>query len=355
MSITGHQTLLFTVHHIDNSLTTPNKVNVITTDFEQFTNKLFMQDLSAANKRSFKFSRESSEVAQIVNDLVNNVDNPNFNSTFEAKTDLLAERLLDVQQKVAQRHPGINPPKNGSLVVVFQKQNDKINILLSKIDQAIFLNLEDALYKSGLPDEKATQKTCSISYHLVDDKYEIASIIVSDTKPKISLFWSEDFLELKELTSDEHNTTTAFTAIENVISSYVKRKSRGDYTELRNNLVGYFQTRQSFRLDDMIDYVIGEYRPDNQEIDISKLKEKLNKLPEKNHFDTSFNIVSSQIKARFKRTYKVSEKIELRTSDYIEDLKNVIVAKEDPEYGNKILVIRNISEDIYNTFKGQED
>lgn len=355
MTITDNKTLLFTVHHIDNNDSTPSKVNIITSDSRKFTNKLFLQDLYATNKRSFKFARESSEVAQIIGELIKEADNKNFDMIFDAKTDLLAEKLLDVQIKTAAKHPGINPPKVGSLVIIFLKSDEKINILMSKIDQAIYLSLEDSLYKSGLPDEKASQKTCRFTYQLVDDEYQLVDIIVSDSKQKISSFWSEDFLELEELTSDEKNTTNAFTAIENVISTYVKKKSKGDFTELRNNLVGYFQTKPSFKFDDMVEYVVGAYTPEHEDIEIDKLKERLNKLPEKKGFDTSFNIVVSQIKSRFKRTYKVSDKIELRTSDYIKDLKNVIIAKEDQEYGGKILVIKNINDDLYNTFKAEED
>lgn len=355
MNITDNQTIYFSVHHIDNTETTPQKVQVITSDFRAFTNKIFMQDLNAANKRGFRFARETSEVGNIIKNLVCNLNDENFSSIFEAKTDLLAEKLLDVQQKRAERFPGIHPPKKGSLVVILQKLDEKLTILLSKIDQAIFLSLDDSLYKSGLPEEKATQKTCSVTYQLNGNEYQLVEIIVTDSKPKISSFWSEDFLDLKELTSDESNTLTAFTAIENVLSTYVKRKSKGDYEGLRNNLVGYFQTKPAFNFGEMIEYVVGEYVPESEEINTETLKERLKKLPEKKDFDTAFNIVVSQVKGRFRRSYKVSDKIELRTSDYIEDLKNVIIAKEDEDYGGKILVIKGINEDLYNTFKIEED
>ncbi|GAE48265.1 hypothetical protein JCM21738_5353 [Mesobacillus boroniphilus JCM 21738] len=105
----------------------------------------------------------------------------------------------------------------------------------------------------------------------------------------------------------------------------------------------------------MIEYVVGEFVPESEEINTETLKERLRKLPEKKDFDTAFNIVVSQVKGRFRRSYKVSDKIELRTSDYIEDLKNVIIAKEDENYGEKILIIKGINEDLYNTFKIEED
>ncbi|MFS0766072.1 hypothetical protein [Peribacillus phoenicis] len=352
MTVEGKQ--IFAVHQIDHENSSISKVNIKTIDFQKFTTKLFAQDLAATNKRGFKFSRESTELSQIVESLISNSEAENFDSIFEAKTDQLAKKLLDAQIKAALRNPGINPPKKGSLVVIYLKKENQINLLISKIDQAIFMNLEDSLYKAGLPEEKATQKTCSISFQLVGEEYQLIDIIVSDSKPKIATFWYDDFLELKELNTNERNTLNAFNAIDNVLSSYVKRQSKRDYTELRNTLTGYFKTKTSFKFDDMVEYVIGDYSPENDKINIEGLKESLKKLPEKKDFDTSFNIVVSQIKARFKRSYKVTEKIELRTSDYIEDLKNVILAQED-EYGEKVLIIKHIDEDLYNTFKLKEE
>jgi hypothetical protein len=344
----------FSVHLIDNESSTTYKVNIVSTDFHDFTRKLFFQELSATNKRYYKFSRDTNEVAQIITNLIENCDGDNFVSIFEAKTDLLAEKLLEAQQKTIERHPNIQPPKKGNLVVIFSKKEDKIEILISKIDQAMFLNLQNSKYTAGLPEEKATQKSCCIIYKLQDDEYQLENIIVSDTNSKIATFWVDDFLQLKELTSNESNTVNAFNGVENVISSYIKKKSKGDYVELRNNLVGYFRTKNSFKLDEMIEYVIGDYSPESDDINIETLKERLKLLPEKKDFDTSFEIIESRIKARYKRSYKVSDKIELRTSDYIENLKDVIVAKED-DYGEKVLIIKHINEEIYNSFKTEED
>ncbi|WP_148630412.1 hypothetical protein [Bacillus sp. E214] len=347
----GNTLVYFTVHQIENEKDIPTKVEIVTDDGEQFTNKLFMQDLNAKNKRGYKFARETSEVGRIITDIVSEIDNPEFLSIFEAKTDLIAERLLDVQKRRIQMSPGIKAPKKGSLVIIFQKLPDRINILISKIEQVLFLSLEEFVYRSGLPDENATQKTCSITYQLEDDEYRLLDIVVTDTKSKISVYWYDDFLELKELTCDESNTLGAFTAIENVLSRYVKRKSKKDYTDLRNLLVGYFQTKKSFRLDEMVEYVVGDYVPESENVNISELKRRLVALPESKGFDSAFNIIASQVKSRFKRSYKISDKIELRTSDYIEDMRNVIIAKEDEDFGEKVLVIKDIDEDIYNTFK----
>lgn len=343
----------FTVYTLDIDSNVTNKVNIITTDFEKFTNKIFVQDLSANNKKSFKFDENSPTLPLKLEELMVNWDQDNFDALFEELSDFLAKKLLKAQIKKRDQHPGISAPKKGNLVFVCLKREDKFEFLLSKIDQAIFLDLVDSKFKAGLPEEKATQKSCSIVYKVEDGENKILDITVSDTNQKISSFWTDDFLEVIELNSNEKNTKTAFNAVEGVLTSYVKRKSLKDYTELRNTLVGYFQTKTSFKYDDMIDYVIGDYTPKDENVKIDELKSRLNTLPAKKSFDTAFDIDNSQIKTRFKRTYKVSDKIEIRTSDYIEDLKKVIIAKED-EFGEKILVIKNIEKELYETFKSEE-
>ncbi|MGI8349656.1 hypothetical protein NiCM35_07735 [Niallia circulans] len=339
------------VYQIDNITNTINTANIGTTDFQSFLNKVCIQDLNAKNKKSYKYSRSATELVQIVNSIIDNLNEENFMSIFESKTKRLAEKLLYAQKLSMQRYPNVQAPKKGSLAVVLLIEEEKLDILISKIDQANFLNLEDSTYKAGLPEEKATQKTCSISYKLEDEKYELVSIEVSDTQAKIATFWSTDFLELTELHNNEKNTLNAFNAIDSVLTNYVKKKSPRDYTEFRNNLTGYFTTNTSFKLDDMINYVIGDYKPSSIDVNTEVLKNKFKQLPTNKNFDAAFDIDNTRIKNRFKRSYKVSDKIELRTSDYIEDLKKVILAKEDDESGEKVLVIKNISNKLYEQFK----
>ncbi len=342
------------VYQVDNTNNSINKANINTNDFQSFINKVCIQDLNAKNKRSYQFKRDSTELAQIITSLIENVDDQNFLSIFENKVEALAYRLLDSQQRAAQQHPGINPPKKGSLAFICIKNEDKLEFLISKIDSENYLNVNDAKFEAGLPEDNATQKSCSISYKIEDDEYQFLEILVSDTKPTIAKFWYEDFLELSELKSDQRNTSKAYNEIDKILTSYVKKKSKNDYTELRNNLTGYFSTNSSFRLDDMIDYVVGAYTPEKQEINIDTLKERIRKLPESKDFDAAFNIDKSVIKSRFKQTYKLSEKMELRTSDYIDELKKVIFAKEDEVLGERVLIIKNIDDDVYEKFKERE-
>lgn len=322
------------------------------TDVNKFTEKLFQQSASAQNIKGFAFHRDTTEVHSLLKSLIESFYNSDseYNEIFLETSKIISERLLTVQNNYAARFTGINKPKNGGLVILLSPLESCIKILISKVDMELYLDKTEAIYRIGLPDSKATQKSCTITVELIDDDIVFTDIYVTDTQSKISTFWTDDFLELVELKSDEKNTTLAFNSIDRLLTDSVKKKSSGDYTELRNHLVGYFQTQPDFKMDEMINHVVGNYVPTDDRINVTKLKADIEGLAAKKSFDTSFSIDASKIKNRFKRTYKISDKIDLRTFDYIEDLKEVITAKKN-SVGVRVLQIKNINEDIYNTFK----
>lgn len=342
--------LNFSVHVIDHETNSVEDVKIETDDITTFTTNLLLQIRNVNNKRSFKFAENSSGMAKTFSDLLMKIDTDEFDNEFKETTNIVSKKLCQAQIEHTINHSGIKPPKKGSLVVVVIQSEEIVEVLITKINLESFIDIQDAIRKAGLPDEKAVQKSCFITYQVGNEKVEVQDVFVSDSGTTISRYWSNDFLELIELTSNETNTKNAFNIIEQIIVRNCKKKSKKDYVDLRNNLVGYFQTSSSFNLDSMIDYVIGDFQPDNEEVNISKIKESLTALKENKKFDSSFDIELTAINTRFKRVYKISDEIELRTINHIENLNTKIVASID-EYGEKILKIRNISEEVYQSFK----
>ncbi|KAA0560736.1 hypothetical protein F0342_21480 [Bacillus sp. CH30_1T] len=355
MSITTEANFkLFAVHKIDNTNNVALSVNIATNDIEAYTRNLFYQSLNAKNIRGYRYRSETTEIATIVNDLISNIDKDNLDVIFENYAETIAGRLLYTQGKYNERYSGLPELKKGSLVTILSKHEDTVDILISKIDQENFISLEDSLLKAGLPENKATQKSCAFTFNIVNDEYQLKEIVVTDTNPKISTFWAQDFLELTEISDDDKNTKDSFNQIEKVLLRNVNSVSKTDYTELRNSLVGYYRNNLSFNFENMVQHVIGDYEPESEKLKISKVKDALEKLRQQGKFDTAFEIKKEVIKARFKRSYKLSEQIELRTSDYIKNLKNVIIAKENG-LGEKVLEIKDINEEVYQKFLRKEE
>lgn len=228
---------------------------------------------------------------------------------------------------------------------------DELLITLAKIETVDFLEDVHLKIQSGLPINKKALKTAVICITQLEDTEELeVQITVTDSGSTIAKYWSDDFLEASELTSDEKNTKNAFTAIERILSQNLKTQAPSDYTELRNGLVGYFKKQPSFHFENMIDYVFGNYEMENTQVNLENVKDKVKKLLEKEKFDTHFTIVPNEIKARFKKTYKVTDEIELRTNGHIENLRHIIKATKNTQ-GEKILEIKIESDTIYKSFE----
>lgn len=298
-----------------------------TSDFVEYIRS--QQNIIQTKKsvRGFKERNMETEVVSHITKVITSED--------EAATASVAigKRLLKMEVKTAEKHPIANP-KRGSLIIVLYEEDNQEYILLLKVEHDPFIDESDLLRRIGLPIEKATLKSCLLE--VSDDK--LGDINIYDSNASIARYWWDDFLELDELTSDENNTKKAFNEVDKLLRRKVGTKHKADYTILRNNSVGFFKTKDSFNVDDFLDYVIGDYEPEDQELDIEKLKGDLSNLPAKKQFDASFNIVSSEIKAKMRSSVKVNQYVELKIQDYIEDMRNIIHSKIG-EDGKKYVMI----------------
>lgn len=80
----------------------------------------------------------------------------------------------------------------------------------------VFQKIKKTIWKSCLID------LCNPDADVFDVK------VYSDTKAK---YWSEKFLELEEVISDELNTVNAFKAIDNILSRNVKKRFQKKITQ----------------------------------------------------------------------------------------------------------------------------
>lgn len=341
--------IFINLHNIDIEMNTPVSKEVNTNDAKDYIRKIVEETQNNANKRFFKFPDGATPVLESITRLFGEKDSDKISEIFNNECDKLAYRLLRAEQMTAEKHIGIPRPKKGSLIITMEKLNSDIRITMAKIETEEFLDEINLRLLSGLPTNKKTLKSAIFNIISTEDEFE-CEIIISDSNSSISKYWYEGFLEVIEIIGDEKNTKLAFAAIDQLISRTVKRYSPSDYTELRNNLVRYFKTQSNFHLDSMIEHVFGDYQINSDEVTIEEVKEKVRKLSEKNSFDTQFKIIPEEIKAKFKKTYKITEQIEIRTIGHITDLKHMIRSKIN-DSGDKVLEIKIENDNIYEEFK----
>jgi hypothetical protein len=320
-------------------------------DLDEYIIELLDTIVNLPDNRFFGFESENTEVRTLLEKLIEEKNESGDEANYLPISDDIANRLLRKEVEAQDKYLHITKIQKGSLIQSLVEYQERLYFLISKVEHESFLNTEDLVRQIGLPYEKKALKTCLIRFTEDDD---VESIIVSDTNGRISQYWVKDFLELEEKNSNEKNTSNAFNAIDLVLTRQLKKQSPSDYSMLRNNLIGYFRTQQDFSFDQMLNSVFGEYEPENPEtVNMSRIKETVNKLPDQVGFDKSFSIISKEISARIRKVVKISDKIELKLKDHISQLRKIIKSEVTPD-GQKVIIIKTENEEAYEMFKFRE-
>lgn len=261
---------------------------------------------------------------------------------------IIADRLHRAEMTAQDKIKNIQEIKKGSLVQVLINENDsdEMHFIIAKVEDNYFLDKATLTKSVGLPWGDSTFKYARFSF---SREIELIDIMIFDANPKVSDYWYKSFLELRESNTDEYNTKTAFNSIKAVLDRQVKTQSRQDYTILRNAIINYFRSHETILYEQLMQEVFDNYQPENPEYDIGKLKEKLRQLPESKKFDRSFRSITSEIKARIVQRYEISDKIELKVKDSLENLKETIYSLEEPD-GKRFVKILVSNPDTFEAF-----
>ena len=156
----------------------------------------------------------ASQSTQVVNDVKNilsliefsEIEYDELKLRVKAYADDIAQRLLD-KEKLKQEqiyHMGQNV-KKGSLIQAVIKEGERISYLLAKVEHSSFVDDLDFSFKSGFSSEqKKIWKTCIFNCTIENE-----NITIKDAKIYVnngSKYWANDFLELKEVSTDSENT-----------------------------------------------------------------------------------------------------------------------------------------------------
>lgn len=309
-------------------------------DAEAYIDELLKDIMKETSTRRYTKNSDTTEVISI---LINAFNSKNF---YDKATTDIAQRFLNVEMNTDRRYKGFTDIKKGSLLQFFLLDKDYYTYIITKVEHTAYLDETDLKKRIGLPFEKRVLKTCVISFN---NKVEIEQIIAFDSNSKISTYWWSDFLELRELTTDETNTKAAYDEIELYLTKKVKKISPYDYTNLMNNTLGYFKTQENFVLDNMINTVFGSYDASSEMVKIEDIKNGIRQLAEKGKFDKNFTLKPKMINARPKK-YKLNENIELNLNGHIQNIDNVIKSGKEPN-GDKYIKIITNNDEVFKMFK----
>lgn len=320
-------------------------------EFDEYVKELIMHINKNDSVREYKTRSRFTEVISGALQILCQKDNE---EVVLERTTSIANRLLvkevDVQSRIGRLNTNV---QKGSLIqaLLYDADNERYSYLLAKVEHSTFVDDIDFSFKTGFSkDKKTIWKSCLIDLSNADlDEYY--SKIYSNNSAK---FWSEDFLEFDEMISDETNTLKSFKAIEAVLNVSLRGLVTKDHTIIRNHFIAYYKTRDHIDFPEMVNSILEHYDPIDIEIGkIQDIREKIMQLPEKKGFDRQFNAAPKVINARIRKTYEVTDGIQLRITDAVEDIQNTIVAYRSDD-GTHYIRIKTTNSDTFQRFRLSE-
>lgn len=313
-------------------------------DLKEFVNELVKKTGNEKNIRKFKESDSESIVVSSFRKITQTSD---LEKQLE-QAQKTVDHFVTVKKEAIDRYG--ERLQKGSLFQAYVNGEAGRFFLISVVDHNAFLDEKDYLKHHGIPLEGKALKSCVMK---LDGNLTIEDISVYDTNNTIAHYWWNNFLKLDPVSKNEENTKKSFRHIDNTIAKKIKAVSPRDYMILRSNLIGYYYRNKSFSYEGLIDGVFKGYSSENVSKDqIKELIEEFKVLPEKRNFDRRFDISKKDLSKLAKKTFRLSENMELTLKGSIGAFTGKIVAYE--EDGAKYLKIRINDDKTFKTFEGTE-
>ena len=321
--------------------------------FEAYVDELINHVRNNVSVRDYKTRSTSTEVIRCILDLCANQES----SIISAKMNTMANRLLLKETEIQGRIGGMNiEVQRGSLIqaLLFDEAAEAYSYLLAKVEHSEWVDDSDFTFKTGFSKDKKTMwKSClfDLSDFAVD---EFQAKIYSDTKAQ---YWSNGFLELDEMNSDEVNTQKAFKAIDATLGHGFRGVTSPDQLIIRNSFINYLKTNEHIDYPTMVNSLMENYQivdtnlSEDEKVAMSErvqnIRKRLLEQPEKRQFDSQFNAVNNAINARIRQVFKLREGIDLRVTADIEP--GVIRSVE--EEGVRFIKVRTDNDETFRKFQ----
>ncbi len=304
------------------------------TDFNSYVTDLMDDIYESPRYKAFKFKSLTSEVSIAIS--------PIQREKWDIQSAIIAKRLHKTEKDKQEKYEKLTTFRTGSLLQLLVSVDEKISLIITKVDHDAYLNENNLKEQFGLPKNKKSQKTAIIGY---EDDETISEIRISDSNTKISEYWYSDFLEAEELQSSEKNTNLSFDSIDQSLRRNLKSKYKSDFWTLRNGVISYYRSNTHFVFNDLIKNVFSSYKPYDNNLDMDVLIDKISDLPKKHNFDTQFEL--SPIKAKIKEIINLTKNLDLQITGEIENFPSTFTTGEETN-GRKYLKI--YSDKGYNEF-----
>lgn len=312
-------------------------------NFLDYFNEVLVKISNDKVKKKFlPKSTHTQVVTSVVNIIELNENSEDNNHLFKELAERLLEKESDVQEIINKMNKEVQV---GSLMqsLFYNEELRQYMYVIAKVGHIDFINQRGLYSATGFPKNIKLYKSCI--FHFDEQKEVIGAEVHLDTSSK---YWYDEFLELRELTTDESNTEKAFSAIDGFLNRVIKRKYPKDRASLRNSFIHHFRQTTMMNYDEMIDNIFDGYNPIDSDFPIEEYQKKLLELPTTKKFERNFQVIQDIIKSRIRTNYNVFSGITMKVSDN----REVINAFE--EGGKRYLKIEVTDDTTFNEFRYKE-
>jgi hypothetical protein len=288
-----------------------------------------------------------SEIATI--SVGTNILTEDQQSALDGFSHSIADKLLREEQYAQEKITAMGKQiKKGSLIQAFIKNDaNEYMYIIAKVEHSEWYDGESLRKNFGFPSEKKNVWKSAVFPILIDEEVEFDMVrVYTDNDAK---YWANQYLELSEKRDDRTNTSSAFNAVEMELKRRVKKKSGRDYYILRDTLTQNMKIPHQVNYPELINSLVGDYQPDEPNLNIEQLKTALLELPDKKEFDRLFNTVPDVITKRRRLKFPLSTGIELNISEAAENYRDSITAYTD-DNGARYLQIACSDNSTYEVF-----
>lgn len=324
-------------------------------DYELVVNELLAKIDLEKNTKSYGVSEEGSTVCDKIIYICEQQANLSLTEEeFNKISTEIAERLLEKELIADERMKKTfgNRIQRGSLIqaVKLNSATGGLDYYIAKIEHSEFFTTNDFIKNIGLqPGVNKVFKSCKMHIAKVDSLVLQNIDVYLNNKAS---YWTTEFLEICEVSSDEKNTVIVFNFINKVLNNKLSQ-DKSDYLILKNALITYMkQEGRSIDYLDMVDDLVGNYVPVSASSEtLSEIKEQLKSDKNRALFDYQFISIPSKIPAKKKTTLSINNGIELvlNAQEPIFDMENTIFSME--REGRRYVVIETNNSDAFNHFK----
>lgn len=249
-------------------------------------------------------------------------------SDFVQQSANIARHLYEVST-----HPNI---KMGELYIAYIKNcivegttTDIIGIFKSEskdiyLDSIIKQNKIDVLFKKGISINKLDKGCliCNMGTMLP------SKVFIVDTSRNDAHYWRKMFLNVQEATDEYTRTATVLKACKQFVKKECTAIEPQEKISLLNNSVRYFETHESFKMDDFTSHV---FQDSSVSTEFKKYLEIA--VPEKSFekpFDISEKAITS-VKKSIKNLIKLDNNVEIRINTQADKVEKVVEKGFDTE------------------------